>query len=66
MAVADVFQALAQRRPYRQPLSPQGVQEYLDAFARERHLDPQLVELVADNLDACWEQATCNTRDKQA
>ncbi|TLS68192.1 HD domain-containing protein [Mariprofundus erugo] len=62
IAVADVFQALAQNRPYRQALSAAQVlallQENVDAGKLDRHV----VELVEAELDTCWREATCMER----
>jgi putative nucleotidyltransferase with HDIG domain len=57
IAVADVFQALAQRRPYRHPLLPAHILDTLRAFVRDRHLDGDLVALVERHLEACWRLA---------
>ena len=45
IAVSDVFQALAQHRPYRQPLSPAQVLEMLRAFVNRNQLDRGVVGL---------------------
>ena len=58
IAVADVFQALAQPRPYRQRLSPARLLDMLRVFVRDRHLDGDLVELVGQHLETCWRLAT--------
>ena len=58
IAVSDVFQALAQRRPYRQPLSPDQILETLRAFVSNNHLDGVVVEQVARHLEQCWRLAT--------
>jgi putative nucleotidyltransferase with HDIG domain len=58
VAVADVFQALAQARPYRAPLAPQAILEVLRAMAGAGRLDAYCVELAGSNLDLCWEAAT--------
>lgn len=58
VAVADVFQALAQARPYRAPLAPRAILEVLRAMAGAGRLDPYGVELAGSNLDVCWEAAT--------
>ncbi|MFO1423596.1 MAG: HD domain-containing protein [Candidatus Competibacteraceae bacterium] len=57
IAVADVFQALAQPRPYRQPLPPVDILRMLRAFAQDQHLDGDLVETIGRNLEICWRLA---------
>ena len=57
IAVADVFQALAQPRPYRQPLPPAHILRMLRTFADDQHLDCDLVELIGQNLEAFWRLA---------
>ena len=57
IAAADVFQALAQTRPYRQPLPPVDILRTLRAFADDRHLDSDLVEIIERNLETCWRLA---------
>lgn len=53
-AVADVFDALAQQRPYKRAWS---ISEILELFKQERgqHFDPQLIDLFLENLDAFLE-----------
>ncbi|MHB8800267.1 MAG: HD-GYP domain-containing protein [Thermoanaerobaculia bacterium] len=58
LAIADVFQALAQRRPYRGPLGPEAILGHLRRFVEAGRLDLRGVELVAANLDACYDAAT--------
>jgi hypothetical protein len=58
IAVADVFQALAQHRPYRQPLSPARILEMLRAFVRQNRLDGMVVEQVGEDLESSWRAAT--------
>lgn len=57
LAVADVFQAMAQNRPYREPVSPALILVLLQQRAAEGHLDAGAVALVERNLDACWRAA---------
>ena len=57
IAVADIFQALAQDRPYRVSLTAPTILEILQDRAGEGKLDSSAVKLVADNLDACWHAA---------
>jgi HD-GYP domain-containing protein (c-di-GMP phosphodiesterase class II) len=56
--VSDVYQALAQQRPYRQQLPPAEILEMLRTFARQNHLDSEVVELVGRDLEANWRAAT--------
>ncbi|MDG4553112.1 MAG: HD domain-containing protein [Candidatus Competibacter sp.] len=58
IAVADVFQALAQQRPYRQPLSPARILDMLRAFVRQNRLDGAVVERIGENLESSWWAAT--------
>ena len=58
LAIADVFQALAQRRPYRGPLEAGEILGHLRKFVESGKLDPHGVELVAANLDECFRAAT--------
>lgn len=57
IAVADVFQALAQRRPYRAPLDPPAILQVLQAQVDSGKLDFQVVDCVRSNLQACWNAA---------
>ena len=57
LAVADVFQALLQTRPYRPALRPDVALGMLREMAKRGKLDPEIVETVARNLDACREAA---------
>jgi len=58
IAVSDVFQALAQRRPYRRSLPPAQILEMLRAFVAQNRLDEEIVELIGQNLDTSWRLAT--------
>ncbi|HOE42225.1 MAG TPA: HD domain-containing protein [Rhodoferax sp.] len=57
IAVADVFQALAQRRPYRGAQSAADIIVILQEQVDIGRLDGQVVACVADNLQACWRAA---------
>jgi HD-GYP domain-containing protein (c-di-GMP phosphodiesterase class II) len=57
IAVADVFQALAQRRPYREALGTHDILRILQEQVASGRLDDQVVACVADNLPACWHAA---------
>lgn len=58
VAVADVFQALAQARPYRASLDPRAILRVLQAMVRAGRLDAYGVELAGSSLGVCWEAAT--------
>jgi HD-GYP domain-containing protein (c-di-GMP phosphodiesterase class II) len=57
IAVADVFQALAQARPYRGPLEQQVILSLLKQQAAEGKLDERVVDAVEKNLSECWRVA---------
>ncbi|EQD75007.1 metal dependent phosphohydrolase [mine drainage metagenome] len=57
VAVADVFQALAQKRPYRDPLSPDEIMKILKEQVDDEKLDRDIVDSVDRQLQACWEVA---------
>lgn len=57
VAVSDVFQALAQRRPYRGPLEEQVIMMLLKVQAEAGKLDKQVVSMIEQNLQACWNAA---------
>jgi HD-GYP domain-containing protein (c-di-GMP phosphodiesterase class II) len=58
VAVADVFQALAQDRPYRASVPPLRILDLLCQMVREGKLDAGAVDLVGRHLDACWRAAS--------
>lgn len=58
LSVADVFQAMAQDRPYRRSLPAPAILGHLGELSGIGHLDPGVVALVEANLDACWQAAT--------
>lgn len=57
VAVADVFQALAQARPYRGPLEQQVIITLLKLEAESGKLDEKVVAAVEANLQECWRVA---------
>ncbi|MDH3349437.1 MAG: HD domain-containing protein [Desulfobulbaceae bacterium] len=59
IAVADIFQALAQDRPYRNALDPNKILAIMNKMAQENKIDPGLVVLIQDNLEECLLQAQC-------
>lgn len=56
--VADVFQALAQRRPYRDSLPPDEILNMLKEHAGSGKLDGDVVAKVGAHLQECWRVAT--------
>lgn len=66
IAVADIFQALAQNRPYRASMSPEKTMAILQEMADNNKLDQEIVRTVRENLSACWQAATgTTTRDNE-
>ena len=58
VAVADVFQALAQDRPYRGALEQDVILTILKQQADSGKLDSRVVAAVEANLQECWRAAT--------
>jgi len=58
VAASDAFQAMAQKRPYRASLSRKKILGKLKYRVRNGRLDEDVVGIVEDNLDSCWEAAT--------
>ena len=56
--VADIYQALAQDRPYRKPLAAPEILSHLRQIQTESKVDPVLVDFVEQNLDSCHWAAT--------
>lgn len=59
VAVADVFQALAQNRPYRDSLQPDAIMAILDEMVDDGKLDRAVVGCVDAHLQTCWKVALC-------
>ena len=58
VAVADVFQALAQERPYRVAQRAEQIPRFLNDFVRREVLDRDIVALACEDLDGSWRAAT--------
>ncbi|WP_300335270.1 HD domain-containing phosphohydrolase [Accumulibacter sp.] len=58
VAVADVFQALAQERPYRGAQRAEEIPRWLNDFVGNGVLDGELVALACEDLDGSWRAAT--------
>lgn len=57
VSVADVFQAMAQNRPYRNAMALEEILGHLRELAAGGHLDASLVKLVEQDPNACWRAA---------
>jgi putative nucleotidyltransferase with HDIG domain len=55
--VADIFQALAQNRPYRKPLPAAEILCLLRQMQTDLEVDPLMVDFVALHLDGCHQAA---------
>lgn len=51
MAVADVFTALTEHRPYRKGMDKPSTVEVLQSMADQEELDKKLVQMVVENFD---------------
>jgi len=57
IAVADMFQTLTQKRPYRDKFPPKDIMSILKNQMQEGKLDKDVVLMVEKNLTACWKLA---------
>ncbi len=62
VAVADVFQSLAQNRPYRERLSSESILNLKQEQVEASLLDRDMVSKIADNLLHCWHLANPGER----
>ena len=58
VAASDVFQAMAQKRPYRPSLSPKKILRKMKYRVKTGRLDADVVGLCETQLDDCWQAAT--------
>jgi HD-GYP domain-containing protein (c-di-GMP phosphodiesterase class II) len=58
VAIADIFQALTQARPYRPAKDREAVISSLKHHVDQHKIDAELVKLVVEDFDACWEAAS--------
>lgn len=58
LTVADIFQALAQKRPYRDSMPVEQVMQVLNGLMAEGKIDHQVMAFVAENQKQCWQIAT--------
>lgn len=61
LAVADIFQALAQHRPYRRSMTLVRVMEILEGMVADNRLDGRVVAALRDNLAECHGAACLDT-----
>jgi len=54
IGIADIFQALAQKRPYRKPSTAQEITIILQEMVTRGEIDKRIVDLVIENLDECY------------
>ncbi|BBP44083.1 HD domain-containing phosphohydrolase [Thiosulfativibrio zosterae] len=57
LAVADIFQALVQNRPYRNALSAETAFEILNNLKEQGKLDAKVCDVLHDNLEVCYQKA---------
>ena len=57
IAIADIFQALTQPRPYRPAREPEAVISSLKHHVEQHKIDHDLVYLVVQEFDSCWKAA---------
>lgn len=54
ITVSDIFQALAQKRPYRGQLKGEQILSILNEKVNLNEIDKDIVKLVEENLEECW------------
>ncbi len=54
IAVADIFQALSQERPYRDHMGKDEVMSRIEDLCDQGHIDSDIVGLLRTNLDHCY------------
>lgn len=57
LAVADIFQALVQNRPYRSGLSAHQALEILEGMSKENKIDGSIIAILKIHLDSCYAHA---------
>lgn len=58
LRVADIFQAMAQNRPYRPGLNRAELINFLDKLVAERHIDAEIVAVAKGSIDEAIRAAT--------
>lgn len=54
IAIADIFQALSQQRPYRAHISKAEVMSRIEGLCDQGRIDAEIVGLLRSNLDHCY------------
>ncbi len=54
MAVADIFTALAENRPYRAGMGRKKIEKILKDKVKQRALDGNIVKILLENMDDIW------------
>ncbi|HAS3129846.1 HD domain-containing protein [Vibrio parahaemolyticus] len=60
IAVADVFQALSQDRPYRGRMSQKQIAEIMDDLIEQNKLCAHVYEVLEKNMTACYNMSICH------
>ncbi|EHZ2538449.1 TPA: HD domain-containing protein [Vibrio parahaemolyticus] len=60
IAVADVFQALSQDRPYRGRMSQTKIAEIMDDLIEQNKLCAHVYEVLEQNMTACYNMSICH------
>ncbi|TOC11978.1 hydrolase [Vibrio parahaemolyticus] len=60
IAVADVFQALSQDRPYRGRMSQTQIAEIMDDLIEQNKLCAHVYEVLEQNMTACYNMSICH------
>ena len=55
IGAADIFQALAQDRPYRKGMKPLQILEILKDKVKKGDLDENVIKTITDNIQECWQ-----------
>ncbi len=55
--VADIYQALAQHRPYRKAFSPETIMDYLSNLANKGQIDRDIIQIISTEPVACHHAA---------
>ncbi|WP_419617957.1 HD domain-containing phosphohydrolase [Thiolapillus sp.] len=66
IAVADVFQAMSQKRPYRDELSAAEILSILQQQKQEGKLDKDVVTKIENNLFECWQSVKGATQENES